>query len=207
MNIYGLGHSRSGNTWVEYICGCFGVSNYIKAHGGASFPGHRGISNWNENYWMIFMVRDYKEAILRHQLFEEEATPEKVADIALNKEYAEGIEIYDSWPNRKTHIYYEDLITEPRRTLVKLADFIGCERVVYEKFMSNYEDHKTKSISLYSSSLGPSITGGNKKDHHKFRLSYEDRIESDRLVREGIPILYEKYLTRYVTEEENQNAY
>ena len=114
MNIYGLGHPRSGNTWVEYICGCFGVSNCIKAHGGASFPGHRGISNWNENYWMIFMVRDYKEAILRHQLFEEEATPEKVADIALNKEYAEGIEIYDSWPNKKIHIYYEDLITSKR---------------------------------------------------------------------------------------------
>jgi len=206
MNIYGLGHPRSGNTWVEYICGCFGVSNYIKAHGGANFPGHRGIKNWNEDYWMIFMIRDYKEAILRHQLFEEEATPEKVANIALNKEYAEGIEIYDSWPNKKMHIYYEDLISEPSSTLCELANFVGCEETVYKKFMAEYEDHRNASIRLYSSALGPSVTGGNKKDHHKFRLSYEDRVESDRLIREGIPALYEKYLTRYTTKKENQHA-
>ena len=206
MNIYGLGHPRSGNTWVEYICGCFGVSNYIKAHGGASFPGHRGIKNWNKDYWMVFMIRDYKEAILRHQLFEEEATPEKVADIALNKEYAEGIEIYNSWPNKKMHIYYEDLISEPNSTLCELANFIGCEETVYETFMAEYEDHRNASIRLYSSSLGQSVTGGVKKDHHKFRLSYEDRVESDRLIREGIPVLYEKYLTRYTTKKENQHA-
>jgi hypothetical protein len=206
MNIYGLGHPRSGNTWVEYICGYFGVSNYIKAHGGASFPGHRGIKNWNKDYWMIFMIRDYKEAILRHQLFEEEATPEKVAEIALNKEYAEGIEVYDSWPNKKMHIYYEDLISEPSSIICELANFVECEKAVYETFMTNYEKHKNNSINLYSSSLGPSVTGGTKKDYHKFRLSYEDRVESDRLVREGTPVLYEKYLTRYTTKKENQHA-
>jgi len=191
---------------MEYICGCFGTSNYIKAHGGPSFPGHRGISNWNEDYWMIFLIRDYKEAILRHQLFEEEATPEKVAGIALNKEYAEGIEIYDSWPNKKIHIYYEDLISKPRETLLEVANFIGCERVVYEKFMSNYESHRDRSIKLYASSLGPSVTKGNKKDHHKFRLSYEERIETDRLIQEGVPVLYEKYLTRYITNKETQRV-
>jgi hypothetical protein len=206
MNIYGLGHPRSGNTWVEYICGCFGVSNYIKAHGGASFPGHRGIKNWNKDYLMIFMIRDYKEAILRHQLFEEEATSEKVADIALNKEYAEGIEIYDSWPNKKMHIYYEDLISEPSVTICELANFVGCEKSVHEKFMAGYEDHRNASIRLYSSSLGPSVTGGVKKDYHKFRLSYEERVESDRLIREGIPVLYEKYLTRYTTKKESRDA-
>ena len=202
MKIYGLGHPRSGNTWLQYICKCLGVSDYVKAHGGANFPGAAGIENWNTEYSMILVIRDYKEAILRHQLFEEEdITPEQVAKIVLDAEYIEGLQIYDDWPNKKIVVYYEDLILYPRVTILQIANFIGCGRLICQNFVSDLEEHKIKSLQIYTSTLGPSVTQGNKIDHHKFRLSEKERTEVDNLVKINAPHLYNKYLTRYNTGE------
>ena len=54
---------------------------------------------------------------------------------------------------------------------------------------------------MYTSTLGPSVTQGNKIDHHKFRLSEKERTEVDNLVKINAPYLYNKYLTRYNTGE------
>ena len=64
-------------------------------------------------------------------------------------------------------------------------------------FISNFKNHKNKSIKLYDKHMGGSTTMGNETIFYSKQLSKKQKVEWDSYVKSKWPILFNKYLKRY----------
>jgi len=198
-----LGRPRSGNNWIRYIC------QHLRPDITVHKTHFLKPDDYNKDTKLIVPVRNYKECLIRH-FYGSSPTQEFSAYIdgllgeghADVLQYMEYLLLFEKYSGDKTLIYYEDLIQNPKMNILKLNLFIGGEQDDFVKFMDNFEDHKTDSLTQYvHGGSNVSITGGDKVDHHKYHIPLEDRQMWDQKLEQHDPYLYETYLTRYKEDE------
>lgn len=147
---------------------------------------------------LILIVRNPKEALIRHA--GKAILMEAIASNTLNQKlqiYFEALRIFDSWRSpKKLLIYYEDLMQDPKNTLIKILEFLNEPFDRLQEFLSNYQMHKKKCLSLYK----VSESAGNDVLYHSKSLSIEERRQIDNWVKEQAPVVWEKYLKNRYSE-------
>ena len=139
------------------------------------------------------IIRDYKEAVIRHA-----AASRKIENVdEINKcleGYIHCLQSYDEFDGEKIIIYYEDLMISPKEEVAKLMSFLEIdEREMFDAFFKKYSQHKQKSIRGYKPG---SMTKGNPGKWHTNKASA--KINS--LINRKIKVhkdLYKRYLKRY----------
>ena len=147
---------------------------------------------------LVFLIRNYKEVIIRHHNLKQEKNPKKLIKNNLigleqGSNYMDLISFFDNYNGEKLIIYYEDLIENPTETISILADFVCAEKKFLSELLSNLEEHKKNSLSVYKKSE----TQGKRKTSHSSILSHQNKENLDLFVRDNNAELYEKYLIRY----------
>lgn len=210
-----LSYPRSGNTWTRYCLEFltqrptfhkehhnpvnqplgwsagfeldFNKPPIQKIHILHNVPGYN-----NETDKLILIVRNPKEAIKRH---------ESRLDYAMLKDshlYFTNITVYDSWnPENRILIFYEDLLTNPEKTLQKLGDFLNEPMPTLDEFMQNYKKHQQTAISLYRES----VTQGKDLLTYSKQMGKEYCRKIDIWIEELYPEVWHKYLQHRYSED------
>jgi len=154
----------------------------------------------------VLLVRHPVECIVRHHGIEK--IQGLGVDAFLNDKtdrmpafwYIENIKAFDKYQGRKLLIYYEDLMTAPDMAFKKIGEFFDFDDDKVDGFLKNIDDHKEKSVGLYSQHFG-SETKGSKYalQHHGSKLTKEDKAAFQSYF-SGFPEVYSKYLKRYWTD-------
>ena len=150
----------------------------------------------NRDY-LILLVRNYKECMLRGNDHDIERIKEMLTDEKVCS-YFHNLEVFNRWhPKRRILVYYEDLIDHPRETLGSVLDLIGESRRRLPDFIKNIEKHRQKTLAYYDRTHKGARSRG--KDHlfHSKQEAIEDLEEIDEMIIDRWPTLFEKYLTRY----------
>lgn len=215
-----LSFPRSGNTWTRYCVEYLtkrptGESPYLTPENiknehingplGNFFPLGTNLSKpplikchnlgtfISKDYKLVTLVRNYKECLLRHSLY----------NLTDAKSYIRGyfsvLETYDNWPEDKKHlIYYEDLILSPKKILSKLLEFLEEEKTNLPSFMLNYSEHKKNALSIYNElTEHGSLSSGDDVLFHSKVISEDQLIPLDKLCENHNKRLYNLYLSRY----------
>lgn len=207
-----LSYPRSGNTWLRYCIEAITGKSTIgyTNEEAASFDKKRILSFLPETDpilvkrhspedcdKLILLLRNYKEVIIRHH--NEGVKPEGEEIFSHVPDYMNLIDFYDKFEKEKLIIYYIDFIEKPRETLVNILYFLKEEYSVekFENFFASFESHKSNCINIYAAH-GHSYTKGKETIFHSKSLSENDNIIWDNIVRGVNPIIFDKYLTRYV---------
>jgi len=227
-----LSYPRSGNTWLRYCIEFItkqptgfkdlGIIEHAifdqplgqivdigvnvnkkiilqKSHGVKGLIGHNGT--------LLFLIRNYKECILRHT-----ETTKKIHDIdevkkmisytftGLNS-YMDLLKYYDKYEHKKHIVYYEDIIGDNlENNLIKIIQFLGFynnnAKSNLDELIQNLPKHKKQAIKIYNMNA-KSRTKGKKEIFHSYKISYENRCLWDKSVEQNSPDLFNKYLLRY----------
>ena len=151
-----------------------------------------------ENDYLIVVVRNFKESLLRH------LGADGARAIALlqdpNNMYTSALRVYHNWPeDRKLLIYYEDFLQLPEQTLYRLADFFQTGHELIPLFLQDFEMHRQNGIAIYEHT---SVTHGKDLHYHSSRISKEKRLELDTLCEAADPEMFRTYLIRYQESKE-----
>ena len=219
-----LSFPRSGNHWVRYILEWFSGRETLGESGGKDPPLHthwpdfkvdinlphivtkrhhmRG--NENKQSGMILILRDYHESIVRHggkcstnfNFYGHMRMKRGLHPVS----YIQSLKDFDEWPEERRYlIYYEDLIIDVKKEIIKLLEFM---HVTYtteylEDFMDKLDFHKDRCINFYSKNVGTSATKGKSIKYHIKQLGEKQGREWDEFVCTKFPSLASKYLSRY----------
>ncbi|MCH9617683.1 MAG: hypothetical protein SP1CHLAM9_10030 [Chlamydiia bacterium] len=148
---------------------------------------------------LILLIRNPRESMLSSKITKKIKPELRLKAI---KHFYEMIEYFDQLESSKYLIYYEDLMTNPREELTKLALFLGSDKPQIEKrlnaFLTNYNIHQKRVQQKYSDTVKRIKTGS--KDKLLYRTSNMTKETIDYItttLREYNPYLYEKYLSRF----------
>ncbi len=207
-NVVLLSYPRSGNSWMRYIFKhMIGDVNLVSRHGFI-------YSEYEKELYfkLILIIRNYKECLPRHLIYRNKASLIKKGelfglDILINKSttlppyfgsiesYMHNIKVYDNWNSDKILISYEELITDPKKTLKRIHNFFKEKREDgFVKFMTNYQKHKETSVNEYGDR---SWTKGNAPICHSRNCSSQERVKIDDYIKSINNDLYQKYLSQY----------
>ena len=157
---------------------------------------------------LLLIVRNYKEAIISEM--KQHAT--SIINWSSIKEevnkYISTLVTYDKYPYEKKIIYYEDMISNPSKTLEEsINNFSGRNSGLsdddmkenLDSLLENYETHFEESISSYKRGTGSALSGGKSGLFHSLEKGkgheLYDFIENHIL--QNAPEIYKKYLQRY----------
>jgi hypothetical protein len=144
---------------------------------------------------LIFVLRNYKECLIRHNKGKREINKEFFLKQASNEDgtYAGLLKRYDEHKGKKLLIYYEDLITHPIVILGHLKDFFNADNKMYAEFAKSPQKHVENSLKCYPKSQ----TKGKDLIHHSKELSRWTKIAIDNVFKKYQKELFNKYLIRY----------
>lgn len=146
-----------------------------------------------ENDYLIVVVRNYKESLLRHLGSDVARAIATLQDP--HNMYTNALKAYHEWPDdRKLLIYYEDFLQFPEQTLYRLADFFHTGHELIPQFIQELETHRQNGIAIYEHH---SVTQGKDLHYHGNRISAELRRELDTLCEAADPEMFKTYLLRY----------
>jgi len=203
MNSYYLyARPRSGISWVRYICrelyGLPSISAHQEDSPAQLFQKTHASEDLIESRFLLCMVRDYKECLVRHYADRDIKDIDYVYELGHEGwGYMKYLTVYNDWVGPKLLLYYEGFMEHPESSISILGDQIGASKEKVLDFINNLEHHQKKSIELYNTKGDESATQGKKIDHHKYKLSYEQRDTWDKYLDLQYPDLYNKYLKRY----------
>ena len=214
-----LSFPRSGNTWVRYVVELVSKQPTTQAPISKCAKGivkpaigsdlnlgvdmtekailvkrHRADFEWDNftktNCRFVLLLRNYKEAILRHAEHNESKL-----DSCINN-YIHCLSFYDAFDGEKIYLHYEDLLVDPQREFERLMTFLKVPiNKNFSDFIKNYDYHKTASLKCYKPGT---MTGGalNKLKWHTSQASPSvlNKIMKDIKANKK---LYAKYLKRY----------
>lgn len=154
---------------------------------------------------MIFIMRNYKESIIRHNFIKGES---KYGDCDVINE-ADVYSHIDDWMNYlnsydkceapKLLIKYEDLI-DPEKVVNVLRDISEFFGVVnsdkIDKFISEYSDISKDSMSIYPDK---GMSGGSTNVYHRVRVDDTIWENIDNKIKSKYPNLSNTYLKDYLT--------
>jgi len=209
MKWYVLGYPRSGNSWVRYILrACAGLP---PCHAHAQSDDFSKIHWWDhdkcDDRGLILVVRNYKEAIIRHNLINHESTPgpnqwswkfifhqswAPYKTIEPVVSYMHPLLVFlEQWKNRpKKVVYYEDLIQFPEISIRNLCNSIS---LPYQDFLDNYEQHRETCMKDY----GESKTDGKTVIYYRDLVPVETRYEWDEWLKQYKKRVFMEFLERY----------
>lgn len=219
-----LSYPRSGVSWLRYI-----VRNLI---GLPDIDAHKAddtSSLVRKTHWinseaeitgkLIVIVRNYKEAIVRHNKdhpdnddnfkFSHSLDIKPTIEPAVS--YIHPLYMYESWDNdKKLLIYYEDLVNDDLSvqidwqawcpaysSIYAICNFLTLPNFRAWDFVQDYEHHKERSIKLYTNEDNKPETKGKESVYHSNRLTDIQKLEWDATISFMYPSIYDKYLTRY----------
>jgi len=220
-----LSYPRSGNTWLRYCIeflskrptaipgskqqGGNPVSEVIKGMGvnlkaTPICSKSHNIGDISERHKLIVIVRDYKEAIVRHyknisnnhKELKKVFLRETEGSIRTGVDYTKILEFYDAHTGDKTLVYYEDLITKPKKSILQVIDFLEVDHKYMNEFFNKYNFHKNQGIKSYH---GGSFTHGdsNRLREHQNALPQEMLVFMTDAMKNRHPEIFNKYLKRY----------
>lgn len=215
-----LSYPRSGNTWVRYIIEflskkptkgyddkgdrALGLKNNIGVDMKAppiAYKSHKEILNSADK--IIVIVRDYKEAITRHGKESRQIAPDKMKAHFIREtqgkeyrgvDYITVLEAYDNHQADKLLVYYEDLISHPRREIKRICTFMDISDTYMHAFFNDLERHKKMSLKSYAAG---SHTKGVNLHFHAANLNKNFVKFMTDHIKNKHPEIYKKYLTRY----------
>ncbi len=220
---YLLSYPRSGNTWMRYCIECLLQRPTLEYRQGMIAKHNCPLGFWwdlgtdfskdpvwkvHDKGWMrrmgtldpqaetlILIVRNYKEAITRHMRRPLHTSMLKQGHV---KVYFDNLLLYEAWnPAKRLLIYYEDLLSQPEKTLKQLVAFFNGDVDEVNAFMLEITKHKKKCVDIYVDYEGPSLTQGKYLIYHSHQIEDEERKNIDTYVAETYPLLWQKYLNRY----------
>jgi len=130
---------------------------------------------------LVLLLRNYKECIMRHLMTIDEGLaiiraydPEsKQTSRYFNEtcyeeveKYMDNVQRYEDWPGPKMIVYYEELILNPSKEIIKVLEFLNHECAQdtiisrHKDFMRDYEGHKQASLQIYAHNGDEPITNG-----------------------------------------------
>ncbi len=159
---------------------------------------HRFDYRWDDwskhNCRLVLLIRDYREAILRHAFASRKDNNIKEINKCIEG-YIHCLSSYDSFDGDKMLLYYENIILNPRKEIERLAKFIGFNKSKnVDVLFSNFKHHKRASLNYYEPGT---MTGG-----EPGRLNWHSQRANSKIINKiEIDIksnkLYNKYLKRY----------
>jgi hypothetical protein len=206
-----VSYPRSGTNWMRFIIESLSgkpTPGRPRLHKGKDYAidrAHCAQKNGNKYKKMILVLRDYRECLIRHnrELWKEYNNVSKFLNettiASMPCWYIENIKTYDQFDGIKLLLYYEDLINEPESSILNLAELIGVESRLAEKFIKNIDVHRKSSVVLYDSSHTSSTSGERVKStyHADQNLTEKQKSEFDEFYKTNYPDLFDKYLVRY----------
>lgn len=207
-----LSYPRSGNTWLRYCIEHITVKSTIGYDNeeSAIFDRSRLVSHYVQTEpilikrhfpepcdRLILLVRDYKEAIIRHENEAERPSSDHVLYSGISH-YIQLLDFYDKFEGEKLLIYYEDLIKNPREiiegALVFLKETTHRQRV--NEFFDFLQYHKNTCVNIYSTHATSYTRGEQEKFHSRF-LSARKKQKWDEIAKNNNIEIFNKYLSRY----------
>jgi hypothetical protein len=220
-----LSYPRSGNTWLRYICErtahcptfMRGLYKEIdqplawstgfddidlskppieKAHlrrelNGSYHPGNR----------LILLIRNPKEVLTRvaHKpITVQVLLGTAPSNYVKGSDYFDLISVYDSWdPNKRLLVYYEDLLTNPRKEITRILNFLNEPLTALNDFIRDYQKHKKICLDLYKDgeSKGEDLLFHSKNIDPAYRLLI------DQWINNLYPVWWNNYLKQHYAEE------
>jgi len=144
--------------------------------------------------WLIIIVRNYKEAILRHK-----GHHMGFPDDAQKNKYYHPLEVFEKWTKPKMLIRYHDLISKNGLTKISknVFNFLNLEdsKISYlNDLINNQYTHRQEAIKQYPDG---SKTKGQFSVFHSRDMSIKDCLRWDESMKKYNPKLYCKYLEGY----------
>ena len=149
--------------------------------------------SWTKEDRFIFVVRDYRECILRNIA---ENTETKITNAV--EMFVGNLEFFDTFEGDKVLIYYEDLMTRPEDIFNEIFSFLNINNGPrYVDFIQNIKKHQINGVRLYHDKA-QTQGAANKLNFHQANASRNVVDMVDRKIRDRCPRhLYDKYLYRY----------
>jgi hypothetical protein len=161
------------------------------------------LKNFSKGYdEVIFVVRDYKEVVPRHY----KSSQKKVSLLDMFNSHTRGsenpmldyvkiLEQYEKLERRKCLIYYEDLVTKPKETLMKIVEFLNIDKAHAKNFFDNFEYHKKQGIAAYHDT---SFTQGSKNvKFHQSKIPKNVLAQMTKRLKSEHLGIFNRYLQRY----------
>lgn len=157
--------------------------------------------------YLLLIVRNYKECMMREFLDDYEKVVRHLQDPSEDIEslrYFENLENFDRWdPERRLLVYFEDVISDPKRECQRLLGFLNQSDEYLENFIHDVDAHFAASLDFYAANEGGTFSRC--EDANSSNVTYHTELlpegieeEMDRIVLEKYPELCFKYLSRYL---------
>lgn len=214
-----ISYPRSGTNWTAYIIENVCRLPVIAVHASKSIVYNEEVHNSsaciihkshvdNEKFIykynketdnLICIVRNYKESVVGHGLakFNFERFKDKTKGQG-SFDYMSVLKIFDENNNDKLLIYYEDLLSNPEIEINKIVAY--CKqfggKTDCNEFINNITEHRRKSLLLYG--MENSKSKGEYVHFYSKKLTDEMKAKMDEHLQNKFPVLFEKYLKRYL---------
>ena len=179
--------SRSGNHWVRFIaeyltghptCGThdnpidkpifmdkFPSVSHPLAHVSGKRPyilykSHTPYQLLNDST-IILLVRNFKELVVRYN-----EGKSNIRETGL-RNYVKLMKAYDEFSGAKLLIYYEDLLLNPEREILRIKHFLGASDSRYKTFMKHYDYYNHLSRHPRERIWGGSVSSLNPNFHRE----------------------------------------
>ena len=166
-----------------------------------------------KNERLIVLVRNYRECMLRNYRLAENVKNEILYQASYNRlalhpdwvfnlrmnHYFHNLRVFELWnPEKRLMVYYEELLTNPRKVISQIAAFIGesSKQDEIDQFVENLEEHSQKSLAIYEGTY-ISHSKGKSLLHHSEKIGRKESRKLDQLVRKHFPYFLRKYLSAY----------
>lgn len=174
---------HSGSHWLRYIieylsdqstCGKYidrGIwKPIINNNDPICYFDHQMKSEDVDKYKLIYLVRDYKECFISLS----KNAIEQISILELETLYkgymirwTSMFKLFKEWKPPKLLIRYEDLILKPEYIIKELCEFLNKGEDKIKKFLSNYDEHKDKSLNIRANKKTNWSEGSIDFDFHK----------------------------------------
>lgn len=215
-------YPNSGGKWLSYcmqhltgvrVCGYYPAAKVVRdtftkrpyysivwGHGSAVQGGDA----------LIVQVRNYKECTIKHLV--KGNAPVTLAgidaEIAHDKypvNYITKLQVYDEVKIPKILIYYEDLIANTEKEIERLCEFFRNLEIKENgiTFLEHIESHKAFSLDFNG---GQTRGDPEKNFFHSQKISPQQRLAVDDFVLKNYPYLTQKYLKRYLENDQGDST-
>lgn len=171
---------------------------------------HNGSLRANQYSKLILLLRNYKDCIVRHHGLDHIHKYPSLKRFLIDKKqnqppvwYASNIMEFHKFTGDKIILYYEDLMTNPEDSILKLSSFLDLEIDVAKEFIKDIDKHYLTSVNRYIEKGHESFT--NKLNQaigvHESKLETHEKIAFDLFFEDicGTEV-YNQYLIRYRDE-------
>jgi hypothetical protein len=153
---------------------------------------------------LVCTLRNYKECIVKEGQFNAEEFLDAIRqEKPVVKDYFDNLYFFDrTWKNAKFLIVYEEIISNPKKVVIDLLNFLGESLEGVEEFFENYAEWGDLMLSSYHNQhkdKGPA--SNNAPIFHSRSFPKEILCEVDRMIQKRYPDLFEKYLKVYAEKE------